>query len=177
MLPRLAAAAAATVLVAACAAVPKVQPRPGPVPIPVPAPAPRPVPRPAPADWRDAPQTPGDWYWKVSGGNSQARFGLPGVPVAMLTCDAASRSVILARAGGASGAVPVTVRSTFAVRTLTSDPAASKDGWTALRLPPRDPLLDQIAFSRGRFTIEIAGMAPLYLPSWPEVSRVIEDCR
>jgi len=71
----------------------------------------------------------------------------------------------------------VTVRSTFGLRPLSSDPAASKPGWIALRLQPRDPLLDQIAFSRGRFTIEVAGQPPLYLPSWPEISRVIEDCR
>lgn len=95
----------------------------------------------------------------------------------MLACDLANRSVILARAGVIQAAVPVTVRSTFGLRTLSSDPAVAKPGWIALRLAARDPLLDQIAFSRGRFTIEVAGSAPLYLPSWPEISRVIEDCR
>ncbi|MFM5894927.1 MAG: hypothetical protein ACKOQM_10945 [Novosphingobium sp.] len=135
------------------------------------------MPRPAPTDWRDAPQSPGDWYWKVSSGNSQASFGPPGSPVATLTCDSASRSVVLARTGPGGAAVPVTIRSTFAVRTLTSDPTASQNGWITLHLNARDPLLDQIAFSRGRFTIEAAGLAPLYLPSWPEISRVIEDCR
>ena len=172
-LNRLAAAAVLAALVSACAAVPKPQPRPAPMP----APRPVPAPRPAPADWRDAPQTPGDWYWRVAGGNSQASFGPAGAPVAVLTCDAASRNVVLARAGNGTAAVPVTVRTTFALRPLSSDPSASKPGWIAVRLAPRDLLLDQIAFSRGRFTFEVAGLAPLYLPSWPEISRVIEDCR
>ena len=172
---RLAAAALLTLLMAACAAVPK--PLPQPVPVPVPAPKPRPAPVPAPADWRDAPQTAGDWRWLVSGGNSSASFGPSGAPLVTLTCDQATHTLLLARAGEAAGAVPMTVRTTFALRPLTSDPAASRPGWIAARLTPRDPLLDQIAFSRGRFTLEVAGLPVLYLPSWPEISRVIEDCR
>jgi hypothetical protein len=128
-------------------------------------------------DWRDAPQTPGDWRWSLAGGSSRATFGPAGAPVAMLTCDQPSRTVLLARAGDAAGAVPMTVRTTFSLRPLTSDATASKPGWIAARLAPRDPLLDGMAFSRGRFTLEVAGFAPLYLPSWPEISRVIEDCR
>jgi len=34
-----------------------------------------------------------------------------------------------------------------------------------------------MAFSRGRFALETAGQETLYLPSWPEISRVVEDCR
>ena len=172
---RPATAALLALLAAACAAVPKPQPQP--VPVPVPAPKPRPAPIPAPADWRDAGQTPGDWRWLVSGGNSSASFGPNGAPLATLTCDQASRTVLLTRAGNGSAALPITVRTTFGQRPLTSDPAASKPGWIAVRLTPRDPLLDQIAFSRGRFTLEVAGLPTLYLPSWPELSRVIEDCR
>ena len=41
----------------------------------------------------------------------------------------------------------------------------------------RDPRLDQIAFSRGRFLVDVAGQSRLVLPAWPEVARVIEDCR
>ena len=161
-------------LTAAC--VTPQRPVPLPVPVPIPVPAPRPAP-PPPADWRDAPQTPGNWRWSVVGGNSQATFGPASAPLAMLTCDQPSRTVLLARAGEATGAMPMTVRTTFSLRPLSSDPTASRPGWIAARLAPRDPLLDQIAFSRGRFTLDVAGLAPLYLPSWPEISRVIEDCR
>jgi hypothetical protein len=44
-------------------------------------------------------------------------------------------------------------------------------------LPPNDPLLEQIAFSRGRFLVESEGAHSLILPAWPEPARVIEDCR
>jgi hypothetical protein len=44
-------------------------------------------------------------------------------------------------------------------------------------LPARDALLDAIAFSRGRFALEAAGLETLYLPSYPEISRVVQDCR
>ena len=162
-------------LTAACATPQK--PAPVPVRIPVHIPAPRPAP-PSPADWRDAPQTPGDWRWSVQSGGSQASYGLAGAPALVtLTCDLRARTVLLARAGDAPGAVPMTVRTTFSLRGLTSDPAASRPGWITVRLAARDPLLDAIAFSRGRFSLEVTGLAPLYLPSWPELSRVIEDCR
>lgn len=162
-------------LTAACATPQK--PAPLPIRIPVPAPAPRPTP-PPPADWRDAPQTPGDWRWSALSGSSQASYGLAGaLALVTLTCDLPSRTVLLARAREAPGGVPMTVRTTFNLRPLTSDPAASRPGWITARLAARDPLLDAMAFSRGRFALEVTGLAPLYLPSWPELSRVIEDCR
>ena len=40
-----------------------------------------------------------------------------------------------------------------------------------------DPLLDAIAFSRGRIGFSTSGLETLVVPPWPEVGRVIEDCR
>lgn len=40
-----------------------------------------------------------------------------------------------------------------------------------------DAAFDRIAFSRGRFAVEVPGAAPIAVPGWAEVSRVIEDCR
>ena len=40
-----------------------------------------------------------------------------------------------------------------------------------------DPLLDAIAFSRGRLVVTMAGGVPLVAPAWPEAARTIEDCR
>jgi hypothetical protein len=45
------------------------------------------------------------------------------------------------------------------------------------QLPVSDPLLDQMAFSRGRFLVTIEGGPSLVVPAWPEVGHVIEDCR
>ncbi len=47
----------------------------------------------------------------------------------------------------------------------------------AARVAANDPLLDAMAFSKGRFAVEVAGLPTLYVPSYPEVTRVIEDCR
>ena len=166
----------ATLVLGACAAVPK--PVPPPVisqPRPVPRPAPLPLP---PADWRDAPQTPGNWSWALVSGRSTASFGLPGAtPLVVLSCDRAAGQIQLVRAGSAATAVPLAVATSSTRRPLMSDPARSPAGWLVVPLPARDPLLDAIAFSRGRFAHEAAGLETLYLPAWPELSRVIEDCR
>lgn len=165
-------------LLASCAVPPKPQPAPPPVishPRPVAVPQPLPVP---PADWRDAPQTPGTWTWGMAGGRSTARFGLPGAaPLAMLSCDRASGQVLLSRAGAAPTAVPLAVATTSQRRPLLSDPARSPAGWLVVPVSARDALLDAIIFSRGRFALEAAGLETLYLPAWPELSRVVQDCR
>jgi hypothetical protein len=44
-------------------------------------------------------------------------------------------------------------------------------------LQASDPFLDAIAFSKGRFAVEVPGAPTLYIPSYPEITRVIEDCR
>jgi hypothetical protein len=172
-------AAALSALLVSCAAPPKPVPQPRPPeisqPRPVPTPAPLPLP---PADWRDAPQTRGTWTWAMSGDRSTASFGLPGqTPLAMLSCDPANRQVLLARAGAAPTAVPLAVATTSQRRPLLSDPARSPAGFLVVVLPARDALLDAIAFSRGRFALEAAGLETLYLPSYPEISRVVQDCR
>ncbi len=167
-----------TLVLSACAAAPKPLPAPRPVVVqPRPAPVPQPLPR-LSTDWRDAAQSPGTWSWAMIAGRSTASFGPTGsARQVTLSCDRASGRVLLARAGTASAAVPMAVATTTARRPLLSDPALGVSGWLVAALPARDPLLDAIAFSRGRFALETAGLATLYLPAWPEISRVIEDCR
>ena len=141
----------------------------------------RPVPA-APADWRDAPATPGTWRWSLTGGKSTASYAsAAAAPLVTLTCERSRSLVVLARAAqgadAAAGAVPMELTTTSSAHALMSDPALAAPGWLATAIPARDPLLDAMAFSRGRFALGAAGQATLYLPSWPEVSRVIEDCR
>lgn len=105
----------------------------------------------------DQPLTPGDWsYDPVEG---EARYG-----DFRLRCDGGRRQIAFSL-GGATG--PLRLRTTYGVRTL---PAGA-------RLGVDDPLLDELAFSRGRFTVEAQGRAPVTLPSWPEPARAIGDCR
>jgi hypothetical protein len=108
-------------------------------------------------DWRDLPLAPGDWSY--DSGTSEARYG-----DFSLRCDSERRQVVAARAG-ASG--PLRVRTTYGERVLP--PGGS--------LSAADPLLDDLAYSRGRFTVDAPGGAPLVLPAWPEPARVVEDCR
>ena len=151
---------------------------PPPAPRPVAVHTPPPVLRPAAADWRDAPQSAGDWRWSLDAGRSTASFAAAGfTPTVKLICDRGTGRVLLMRTGNASGSVPMALRTTSTLRPLPSDPALSPPGWLAVSIAPRDPLLDAMAFSRGRFAVEAAGLQTLYLPAWPEISRVIEDCR
>lgn len=138
-------------------------------------------PRSASTDWRDMAQTPGTWTWGMDGPRSTARYGVAGAaPVAMMRCDPASQVVTLWR-GVTVGSAPAATQVALVVNTtgtrkiLTAQ--ADGAGGVQVALAPRDPLLDEIAFSRGRFMLESPGGTTLYLPSWPELSRVIEDCR
>jgi hypothetical protein len=56
-------------------------------------------------------------------------------------------------------------------------PTGGTPPYVATALAATDPLLDAIAFSRGRVTLEQAGLAPLVVPPYAEVARTIEDCR
>lgn len=164
-----------TLALAACAA-PTVVPPPGPQPTPT---APRPAPPMPPVkDWRDAPQTPGDWTWSMDDGQSVARFS-GGLAFA---CDRAQSTVLLYRQGAASSPSGSDVALTISTQTVTravAGNASSLGGVPAVVVNFRtnDPLLDAIAFSRGRFAVQAAGLPTLYVPSWPEISRVVEDCR
>ena len=164
-LPLLAGAMLLTACVPQVAA-PPAQPRPAPPPASAPSPAARPA-----ANWRDAPITPGDWRWAAAGTGSTASFA--GGQFVM-RCDLQQRTVTLVRAGNASAPVTMTITTEDGARALAATPVA---GGMAVSVPARDPLLDSMAFSRGRFAVQATGQVTLYVPSWTEISRVIEDCR
>jgi hypothetical protein len=159
---------AAAMVLAAC--VPRTAP-PAPVPAPPPQPVrPPPAPAPPPADWRDAPLSQGDWAYGQRPG-PRAAFGAEG-PLFAAECTTAGR-ITLARVGAATGPT-LTIATTFGERSL---PASSDGAMTSATLAAADPLLDEIAFSRGRFLVEVGGQPDLILPSWPELARLIEACR
>lgn len=170
-------AVAAMALLGSCAVPPPPTAAPPPAPPPVSKPAPLPPPAPA-ANWRDVPITPGDWRWSMADGKSTATFTAPGGAVLVrLTCEKFLGEVRLSRAGTGTGHVPMALTTTTGTRPLLSEPTIAAPGWIVAQLRAADPVLDAVAFSRGRFALDVAGAAPLYLPSWPEISRVVEDCR
>lgn len=140
-------------------------PVPAPPAAPAPTPTPAPAPPPPPAVWEDAPLSPGDWTYS-DGNSSSAAFG------SLFTIRCEPRQVRFVYNSAAANAL--VVRTTFGDRSL---PAAAWEGGLTATLAPSDPVLDQMAFSRGRFAVEAPGAARAILPAWPELARVVEDCR
>ncbi len=134
-------------------------------------------PPPVSSDWRDVPLTAGSWRWSGGNGRSTALFGVAGqAPLVTVTC--MTRGTIqLTHAGTASAAAPLIVTTGSGTFPLMSDPLVPGATGITVTLPARAPVLDAMAFSRGRFVIEVASQMPGYLPAWPELSRVVEDCR
>jgi len=172
----LAPALCASLLLSACVA--PSAPPPAPVAVQNPAPSPPP---PAPslaADWRDWPVTPGDWSYRQDANGSLASFGRPQTsPDFAIRCDRTSRRITLSRAGDAGTAGRMRVRTSFADAAWPVQTAAGAAPYATVSLDAADPVLDRMAFSRGRFVIELSGQPYLALPPWPEFIRVIEDCR
>ena len=169
----------AVVVLAGCVAQP-IPPRSAPPPAPArPAVVPRPVP-PASTDWRDWSVTPGDWAYRQDSGGSTALFGpVGGNAVLTLHCDVASATLYLSRQGAI--VTPLTIRTSSLSRTVPVQPTSAgpvgAPTYVATRLAARDPLLDAMVFSRGRFIVEQAAAATLVVPAWAEIARVTEDCR
>lgn len=143
---------------------------------PPPAPAPAPPPVTLGPDWRDWPLTPGDWRYSAAAGGSVASYGRAGAaPDLALRCDEARRQVTISLATPAPAQGPLVIRTTSADRTLT--PTATQPGIAEAALAANDRTLDAMAFSRGRFMVSLGGAPNVVAPAWPEVARVIEDCR
>ncbi|WP_226018629.1 hypothetical protein [Novosphingobium sp. FKTRR1] len=182
---------------------PRPLPRPAPAPQQRPAPLPAPPPvqqiRPAaplpsgnaaPVDWHDAPLADGIWRYRAEPGGSLAAFVTPaGQTVLSLRCNRAERTVAISRSGIAAPAqqdpaqsstgavataVPASISASTQQRRLTASYRAPA---LVITLPAQDSLLDALAFSRGRFAVDIYGTTMLVVPAWSEVARVVEDCR
>lgn len=163
--------------------------QPAPTPPPVQQPAPTPAPAPAPPapppavqepvydSYLDGPQTPGTWGYIEEPGETLAIYGAAGRdPVFLIRC--AGGQIGLGRVTASQSAAPraMSVTAETVSRQLQATPVAGR-ALVAATLSPRDPLLDAIAITKGRFAVGVEGERTLYLPAWVEVSRVIEDCR
>jgi hypothetical protein len=140
--------------------------------------------RPVAAGWRDAPQTPGVWTYAAEPGGSAVRFGRPGTaPLLVMRCDRARSAVLIQRPSLGSGTLPAAITTTSGARRIGAAPiggspmAQNAPILFEMALNASDPLLDSMAFSRGRFMVELGGAPTLVLPAWAEIGRVIEDCR
>ena len=170
-------------LAAGCVPAPDSTPAPSPSPAqtaPAPTSAATPVAAAEPKyeSWMDAPRTPGDWSYDVISGGTIANYGISEeAPRFSIGCMTNSRRVVLIR-HEMSGELPdiFTIMTETANRTLPAKPAKEANA-ISQTLDARDPLLDAMALTKGRFAVETPGKPTLYLPAWAEVTRVIEDCR
>jgi hypothetical protein len=112
-------------------------------------------------DGKALPLASGQWSHAVTSTGSEARYG---AHISML-CDKPTRTVTIGRPGMPAAAL--TIATDTATRSLPPNG----------RLSAYDPLLDAIAFSRGRFLVSGGAEPVLAVPSWPEAARAIEDCR
>lgn len=140
--------------------------------------------KPVSAGWRDAPQTPGTWTYSAEPGGSAVRFGQPGVaPQLVIRCERGRPAVLIQREGSGSGTLPAAITTSSGARQLSAAPSSGRSaGQNApilfeMALNASDSLLDAMAFSRGRFMLEMGGTPTLVLPAWAEIGRVVEDCR
>lgn len=156
--------AGALMLVATgCTAIPQPE-APPPAPRPV-APAPTPAPLPTPTSgWEDRAVDAG--AWRYDAGSRIAAFVPTGNanPLLTIACSGGGIRMTSALAGNVS------------LRTSAGTDQIRFEGG-ATTLTNRDPRLDRIAFSRGRFALETPNGGALTLPVQSEIGRVIEDCR
>jgi len=141
------------------------------------APTAAPAPAAAIADYGLAQPVGGAWSYSAIVDGSEARFtGASGTVQLALRCARSVRRVTISKAAP-SPSPALFVWTTNASRTLAAPGFDAAAGRLNVQLSANDALLDAMAFSRGRIAVG-AGTAPaLVVPPWPELARVVEDCR
>jgi hypothetical protein len=118
----------------------------------------------------------GNWVYASTADRSEASFvSASALPQLTIRCTIATRRVTISKP--VSAVAPfLSVWTSAQTRSL---PASFNPATTQLSadVVASDPLLDAIAFSRGRFGVSISDGPALVVPAWPEAARVIEDCR
>ena len=131
---------------------------------------------PVPFNIERAPTVSGTWSYSAQGSASAAAFiDAQRITRMTLRCDASTRRIAI-EVTSPTPASSLTIWTTGSERALPVrfDPAVFRAVATVASM---DPLLDAIAFSRGRIAVAVGGLAPLVVPSAPETARVVEDCR
>lgn len=155
---------------------PPIQP-PAARPVVTPAPAPaKPVAAQPQGHWTDWPMASGGWVYRSDDRGSIALYGAQGGDaIVTLRCDKGRGRVYLSRAGSNSGTM--TVRTSSTSKAVTAQSTGGNPAYAAVEMMPTDPLLDAMAYSRGRIALELSGAQNIAIPVWSEIGRIIEDCR
>jgi hypothetical protein len=138
---------------------------------------------PAPAltdNWIDWPISQGDWRYSKDAAGTMALFGASGGETQFaIRCDRTRGQILLSRAGAfpAGETGRMTLRATSGLQTYGVANSADGAPFVVAALPVRDPQLDAIIYSRGRFLVSVKGGKDIAVPNWSEFARVVEDCR
>ena len=118
----------------------------------------------------------GTWHYSAIANGSVATFDNPtGQPQLTIRCTRSTRRIAIQKsASAASPSLWVWTSSQTKMLPATFD---ASSGWVSADLGAYDSFLDAIASSRGRVGFSTSGLAPLIVPPWADVARVIEDCR
>lgn len=131
---------------------------------------------PAAFDLESVPPLAGVWSYRAFPGGSEAAFmDASATRRTIVRCNRAVRTVSIARTGVPEAAPTLSIWTTSLSRSLPSRFLPTRE--LVADVAATDPLLDAIAFSRGRFATGAAGAPLLAIPVSPEVERVIEECR
>ena len=128
------------------------------------------------ADPKTTPVVQGSWTYSVTPDGSQAMFAnASALPQLALQCTRATRQVRISKPATA----PIASLGVWTSEMSRNLPAGfdAANGRVNSVVTAFDPLLDALALSRARIAVSVPGAAPLVLPSAPEVTRVVEDCR
>jgi hypothetical protein len=118
----------------------------------------------------------GTWSYAATADGSEARFSdASGTPQLILHCTRATRRVSISKTATAA-APQIDVWTSSQTRSLPVTFNAAT-GRVSADLQAYDALLDAIASSRGRVGFAVGTQPALVVPPWPEIARVIEDCR
>ncbi|MFL6720400.1 MAG: hypothetical protein ACJ8FT_01165 [Sphingomonas sp.] len=118
----------------------------------------------------------GNWSYAASSGGREASYAdASGHPQLFVHCARATRRVTIAKP--ASAAAPMLGVWTSSETRSVAASFNSATGRLIIDLSANDALLDAIATSRGRIGFSVGAQPALVVPAWPEVARVIEDCR
>ena len=134
-------------------------------------------------DFSTATPIAGNWTYAATTDGSEATFINPSaLPQLTIRCVRATQRVTIAKP--ATAAAPfMYVWTSSAVRSVPAsfNPLTNR---ISIDVTSNDPLLDALAFSRGRIGVIVAQSAgaaaqsvQLIVPSRPEIARVVEDCR
>ena len=118
----------------------------------------------------------GSWsYSTITNGSEAAFTDSSGTKRLVLRCDRSRRTVSLVRTRVAAAAPALAVWTSSLSKSLPARFLAG--GELIADLAATDQLLDAMAFSHGRFATAASSAPLIAVPPWPDMARVIEDCR